>query len=131
MSDDADDLAERWLSYIERRHPVTGDLKDLTGPDIDEYNEPVQSLLDLVTGDHRKAMRVVEHILRRTSDSWALENVGAGPLEDLLADGEDGLIAWVTGLPERFTNAAEALSHVWIEGLPTQSQVAVRKLVSG
>jgi hypothetical protein len=122
-------LADEWIAITVRRNHETGDLRNVPPSEMDQFNEPVHALIDLLISTPDKACRVVEHVLSKTSDPWVLANLGAGPLEDLLVDGEDDVITWVTALPQRFANAREALAHVWLGGLAPQSQAAVRKLI--
>jgi hypothetical protein len=124
-------LADEWIAVTVRRNRETGDLKDTPPLKMDKYNAPAHALIDLIMCDPNKAFHVVEHILSKTSDPWVLENLGAGPLEDLLQTGDEAAIARVNTLAEKYPNAREALSHVWLSHFPPQSRDAVSRILSG
>jgi len=128
MTDDFQDLASRWIEYTVRHDPATGDLRNVPMTDLGETDEAAQKLLDLLFDDPRAARQVVEHILDQTRDPWVLENVGAGPLEDLLACADAEILAWVKDLPLRHDNAKEALKHVWTGRLPPHAKDVLRQV---
>jgi hypothetical protein len=124
-------LADQWIAITIRRNRETGDLRDVPPSDMDQFNEPVHALIDLLMSNPDEAFHVVEHVLSKTSDPWVLANLGAGPLEDLLGTGDESAIARVKALAEKYPNAREALSHVWMSHFPPRSRDAVTNILEG
>jgi hypothetical protein len=127
MHDDLAQMAADWIAYTARHHPKTGDMRDVLEGGLNSEDHPEQVLISLLVADPRTALKFIEHILCQTTDPWILENVGAGPLEDLLVGGDPSIISSIEAFPSRYPHAREALSHVWTKDLPEQSKEALRR----
>jgi hypothetical protein len=77
MAQNWNEIASEWIDYTIRRHPQTGDLKDIAVSDLCGKDDAAQKLLGLVVDDPGSAFEVIDSILSQTSDPWVLENLGA------------------------------------------------------
>ena len=131
MAQNWNEIASKWIAYIIRRHPQTGDLKDISVSDLCGKDDAAQKLLDLVVNDPGAAFEVIDSILSQTSDPWVLENLGAGPLEELLSSGDETAICSVEELSKKYSNTVGALKNMWIQDFPPHARDSVEKMLSG
>src|SRR5581483_9461762 len=98
--------------------------RDLARAWIDLQRSPQQSegharlfwahkeLWELIKDDPEEAWRTILEIAAQDSSSWTLENLGAGPLEDLLVDHGSDFIGRVEALAGDPTIRV-LVRHVW------------------
>jgi hypothetical protein len=96
MSENVDEIASNWVAYTIRCNPQTGDLRDVAPLDRDSFNDAALKLGRVMRRDLDESLLVIESMLRQSSDPWVLENMGAGPLEDLLST-DDSAVLEFTG----------------------------------
>jgi hypothetical protein len=63
-----------------------------------------------------EAWEMILCLIRKAQDSWRLEQVGAGPLESLLADHGDAFIDRVIEIARAEPKLRSALGFVWPHG---------------
>jgi hypothetical protein len=80
--------------------------------------------------DRKGAFEVIASILSQTADPWVLENLGAGPLEDLLHEGDEETIGIVGGLAEKYPSTIEALKSVWMNDFPQNVKNSIEQIIS-
>src|ERR1700753_3728886 len=95
MLENIDEIASDWIVYTMRCNPKTGNLRDVAPPGRDEFAGAVIEFGRIIGHDVDASIQVIESILKQTSDPWVLENLGAGPLEDLLASGDPAVITFI------------------------------------
>jgi hypothetical protein len=77
-------LAKSWIAFHERCHPERGDIDLRALKNFREGEDwASQELLGLSLEEPLVAIGVVRMIFDRSSDQWVLENLGAGPIEEL------------------------------------------------
>jgi hypothetical protein len=130
MAQNRNEIASQWIAYVIRRHPRTGDLKDVPVSDLSGKDDAAQKLLDLVVNDPADAFEVIESILSQTSDPWVLENLGAGPLEELLSSGDEAAVRSMEELSKKYSNTIDALKSMWTQDFPPRARTSVEKILS-
>ena len=120
------EIAAAWISWTERLDPGKPGNPSPSAEEEGDWGE--QALLDLVIEDPLRALEIVFLIARSSGDEWLLSNLGAGPIESLLA--EDATLLDGIAL-ELQTNPAlgTALASVWPLHMPDETRRALRRLV--
>lgn len=131
MTRNRQELASDWIDYHMRLHPQTGDLKSASVDELEGKDEASLQLIELLMNDREGAIEVVASILSQTSDPWVLENVGAGPLEDLLREGDPTTVRAIEELAQRYPNTIEALRSVWADDFPPNVKEFLERMFSG
>jgi hypothetical protein len=130
MTRNWNELAASWIDYHMRLHPGTGDLRRASVDELEGKDEASQQLIELLINDREAAIEVVASILSQTSEPWILENVGAGPLESLLRQGDPQTVRAIEQLVQRYPNAIEALRSVWTRSLPPNAKESLQRMLS-
>ncbi|HWE44437.1 MAG TPA: hypothetical protein VG407_00300 [Caulobacteraceae bacterium] len=121
-TDSNDAIAERWIAYYLRNG--AGEKAAL---DSDPDWWALETMMALQFDDPLRALEIVFLIAHASGDAWVLTNLGAGPLEGLLADDPtflDAIVLETTSCP----NLKTALVSVWQNGMPDETYAAVRRL---
>lgn len=121
MSETLAQIAEGWI----KEHSAHADLSD-GGRENPYWNR----LLDLVLDRPEEAWAVVLQIIDISDDSKVIENVSAGPLEDLLAFHGDMLIARIAEEAEQNERLRFALGGVWRNNISEEVWQIIEKLRS-
>jgi hypothetical protein len=130
VSENLKELASRWIEYTARRHPEIGDFRDIPVSDLQGKDDAALKLIDLILSEPSAAFQVIDSILEQTSDPWVLTNLGAGPLEELLASGDQMAIRSVKELAARHSNARTALGGMWMQDFPQDARMAVEQILA-
>ncbi len=78
-----EDIASGWIAfYLRCGRPTTAEGAQVH--DEDPNWRAVHAVSDLRFADPARTLDIVFRIARTSSDDWVLENLGAGPLEDLI-----------------------------------------------
>jgi len=80
--------------------------------------------------DRDAFLRLIESILAQTSDPWVLENLGAGPLEDLLTTGDPTVIDFIEKKYRTYPNLVEAMRYMWMDDFPAHSRQFAEKILT-
>jgi hypothetical protein len=72
-----------------------------------------QRLYELIQSEPEKAWKVIEAIRQANGSDWNLGNLGAGPLEDLLAEHGDEFIDRIESLARQDAQFRKLLGAVW------------------
>jgi hypothetical protein len=123
-------IASNWIAYTIRCNPQTGDLKDAAPLDRDAFNGAVIELGNILMEDLDASLQIVESILKQSSDPWVLENLGAGPLEDLLSKGDPAVIDFIETKHRSYPNLVDAMRYMWTDSFPPRSKAFVEKILT-
>ena len=102
-------FAEQWIAYQLTQRPGAQNAEGRDAPGF----AVVIRMMEIVADDRPAAVAICAEIARQSGDPWILEILGAGSLEDLLADnGEDVLQDYLVHAKDN-PNFRQALHHVW------------------
>jgi len=108
------EIAAAWIAWTARSDPkslLQQDFEDLAGRAAGA-DWGVQALLEILCEEPIRALQIVFLIARLTDDDWLLCNLGAGPIESLLAN--DGtLLDAIAVEVETSPHLRVALASVW------------------
>nr|WP_295108497.1 hypothetical protein [uncultured Caulobacter sp.] len=123
------EIVDAWIAWTaSAQHRVLD--RDVAGSSAeaeDDWGE--QALLELVCEDPIRALEISFLIARKTDDDWLLCNLGAGPIESLLAHDATFLDAIAHEVP-RSPNLKAALASVWQNAMSDATWQAVRRLAA-
>lgn len=124
------EIAAAWMAWTAHCSPFPseGDAPSPQSEDIDDWGQ--QALIEVVCEDPARALTIVFLIARLTDDNWLLTNLGAGPIEDLLARDPtflDPIAIEVRNSP----NLRTALGSVWQNAMSDLTWRAVQRLAAG
>jgi hypothetical protein len=119
---DADDaIVADWIAYTARSNPEGGDLNN-PGARAQAFavkaDWATQRLMRLQLGDAPRALRIAFRIARESDDKWVLCNLGAGPLESILADGGPEALRLTKDEMATSPNLVRALRNTWQNSMP-------------
>jgi len=126
-----DEVAAAWMAWTARTDPngpLKEDCQDETRREGgDNWGE--QALLEILCEEPIRALAIVFLIARVTDDEWLLCNLGAGPIESLLA--HDGtLLDAIAVEVETSPNLRIALASVWQNAMSEATWRAVQRLAA-
>lgn len=124
------EVAEAWIAYTARSNPDQPRERDVAArPDGQEDDWGEQALLEIVCEEPIRALEISFLIARMTDDAWLLCNLGAGPIESLLAD--DATLLDAVALEARNSpNLKTALASVWQNAMSETTWRAVRRIAN-
>lgn len=129
--DDATALAGAWIDFVERRHPVTGDLRMTPTFSLPSGADwAARTLTDMLLADPLFLMEVVSAIVDLSGDAWVLSSLGSGPLEDLLWLGDVEINALIEMDASASGRMREALGSVWPARLPPLSARLIERALT-
>ena len=120
------EVAAAWIAWTERSDPARVP-EPLSQNEGDDWG--AQALLELVCEEPIRALEISFLIARMTNDGWILCNLGAGPIEDLLADDATLLDAIAVEI-ESSPNLKIALGSVWQNQMSDVTWRAVQRLAA-
>lgn len=126
-----DEVAAAWMAWTARSNPG--------GPSKEDFHDDVrreggadwgeQALLEILCEEPIRALEIVFLIARSTDDDWLLCNLGAGPIESLLA--HDGTLLDAIAVEVATSPSLKiALASVWQNAMSEATWRAVQRLVA-
>ena len=116
-----------WTSRLDSQRPLEQDVAAPSREAGDDWGE--QALLEIVCEEPIRALEIAFLIARMTDDAWLLCNLGAGPIESLLAFDET-LIDAVAHEARNSPNLKVALASVWQNAMPEATWQAVQRIAA-
>ena len=89
----------------------------------------VHGVLDLDGDDPARALDIVFLIARTSSDDWVLENLGAGPLENLI-DGDPTLLDPIALEAQSSPSLRFALQCVWQRDMSEDTWARLQRIAN-
>jgi hypothetical protein len=105
------EIARAWIAHYVRTGPPSS-AADIKVHDADPDHWANGALGALRRDDPARALEIVFRIARDSADAWVLENLGAGPLEDLI-DADPTLLDPIALEVASSPNLKTALQSVW------------------
>lgn len=102
-------FAGEWIAVEKSHNPALGNPKP---SDDDPSWDTIIKMLELTRADWRTTLAVCVEIARQTDDPWVLQNLGAGPLEDILEGGQRVIEPFLAAAKANPT-FRKALHSVW------------------
>jgi len=121
-----EDIASSWIAYYLRHG------RDEAGngvSDEDPHWWAVSAVLYLDGDDPARALDIVFRIARACSDDWVLENLGAGPLENLI-DGDQTLLDPVALEVTSSPGLKFALQCVWQRDMSEDTWARLQRIAN-
>ena len=122
------EIAEAWIAWTASLAPqqaLDRDVNDISRENGGDWGE--QALLELVCEEPIRALEISFLIARTTADDWLLCNLGAGPIESLLAD-DPTLLAPLAHEAQSSPNVKIALASVWQNAMPEDTWRAIQMI---
>jgi hypothetical protein len=124
------EVAAAWIARTARSNPegvLPPDIKIQALDSEDDWG--VQALLEIVCEEPIRALEITFLIARMTDDDWLLCNLGAGPIESLLA--HDATLLDAVAIEARNSpNLKTALGSVWQNAMSEATWRAVQRLAN-
>lgn len=122
------DIATAWSAFYLRHRDIKGELeRPFDDADADWW--AVEAVMDLQSQDPIRALEIAFMIARQCSDEWVLVNLGAGPLESLLAE-DPTLLNAIELEAKASRNLVRALGSVWQNRMPDTAWATVQRLAA-
>lgn len=122
------DIAQSWTAHYTRNGPPQSEQDIGIHPDDPDF-WATETLMDLQFDDPVRALEIVFLIARDADDDWVLENLGAGPLESLLA--ADPTFLDAVALEMRSSPRLKgALQCVWQNTMSDETWAQVQRLAA-
>jgi hypothetical protein len=122
------EVAKAWIACTARSNPdqsAAGDIAASASEAEDDWR--AQALLEILCEEPIRALEITFLIARMTDDAWLLCNLGAGPIEDLLA--HDATLLDAIALEARSSpNLKTALASVWQNAMSDATWQAVQRI---
>jgi uncharacterized protein DUF6869 len=119
VSQDLDELAQRWISY-QRSQPRGGN---------DSNRTPSEVLLDMVLDEPDRAWEVIVKIHEGDPEGSVAGILAAGPLEDLLASHGAHVVDRVVTRARQDPRFREVLRGVWLDGIDTSVAQSIEHIL--
>lgn len=122
------EIAEAWIAWtasVAPRQAFDKDVNDVSREDGRDWGE--QALLELVCEDPIRALEISFLVARTTADDWLLSNLGAGPIESLLAH-DPTLLAALAHEARSSPNLKVALASVWRNAMSEATWRAIQRI---
>ena len=130
MADEERDIeiARGWIAYHSRTERP--DDEPLEPPSDDDPDWcAVDQLMNLQFEDPLRALEIALFIAHQTNDERLLTNLGAGPLEQLLAD-DPTLFDAVAIEARKSASLRTALAAVWKNDIPDETWQSIQRLLA-
>ncbi|HWE45036.1 MAG TPA: hypothetical protein VG407_03325 [Caulobacteraceae bacterium] len=124
---DNEDIARSWIAHY-ARFGRPSSAEQIKAHDDDPDWWAVNSLMELDGQDPVRSLDIVFLISRGSDDGWVLENLGAGPIENLINDDPtllDAIELEVASNPR----LREALQSVWRGDISEDTWARLQKIV--
>jgi hypothetical protein len=122
FDDDNSEIASAWIDYHSRPHAADEEAHE------DAAWWAVDAMMTLVRRDPLRALEICFRVARLSASAWVLENLGAGPLEDLLSD-DPILFDAIAFEAKSNGNLVDALRGMWQSTIPNDVWSAVQGLI--
>jgi hypothetical protein len=122
------EVAEAWIACTAKSNPDQSAAGNIAAPSSGAEDDwSAQALLEIVCEEPIRALEITFLIARMTDDTWLLCNLGAGPIESLLA--ADATLLDAIALEARNSpNLKTALASVWQNAMSETTWQAVRRI---
>ena len=122
------EVAEAWIACTAESNPDPSSGRGMVASSSEAEDDwGVQALLEIVCEEPIRALEITFLIARMTDDAWLLCNLGAGPIEDLLA--HDATLLDAIALEARSSpNLKTALASVWQNAMSDATWQAVQRI---
>ncbi|HWE98595.1 MAG TPA: hypothetical protein VG248_02255 [Caulobacteraceae bacterium] len=124
------EVAAAWIECTARSNPEGAPSRESDTQHFDLDDDwGAQALLEIVCEEPDRALEITFLIARMTDDSWLLCNLGAGPIESLLA--HDGTLLDAVAIEaQNSPNLKVALGSAWQNAMSEATWQAVQRLAS-
>ncbi|QUD90556.1 DUF6869 domain-containing protein [Phenylobacterium montanum] len=121
-----EEISRSWIAhYVRMGRPSSA--AEIKAHDDDPDWWAVRTLMELDRQDPARALDITFLIAKGSDDAWVVENLGAGPLEDLI-DGDPTLLDAIALETASNPRLKEALQSVWQGEMSDDTWARLRRI---